>query len=142
MERILKLQYETRRRIEFADTDMAGISHFTNFFRLMEEAEHEFLRSLGLDVVLIDQRGKLGFPKLLAHCEFKQPALYGDELHILVTAEIRDGKTIKYAFEMLRDDRAIATGQIHVACCRFPSDSLPFPVPLPDRVLRSFGAPN
>ena len=30
---------------EFCDTDMAGIVHFANFFRFMESAEVEFLRS-------------------------------------------------------------------------------------------------
>ena len=45
-------EYRTRRRIEFVDTDMAGIVHFARFFVFMEAAEHEFLRSLGLSVHL------------------------------------------------------------------------------------------
>ena len=36
--------FQTTRRIEFGDTDMAGIVHFANFFRFMEAAECEFLR--------------------------------------------------------------------------------------------------
>ena len=32
-----------RRRVEFIDTDMAGIVHFATYFRYMETAEHEFL---------------------------------------------------------------------------------------------------
>ena len=42
--------FRTTRRIEFADTEMAGIVHFANFFRFMEAAEVEFLRSRGLSV--------------------------------------------------------------------------------------------
>ena len=38
------------RRVEFCDTDMAGIVHYSNFFRYMEVAEHEFFRSLGFSV--------------------------------------------------------------------------------------------
>ena len=30
------------------DTDMAGIVHFTAYFRYMETAEHELFRTLGL----------------------------------------------------------------------------------------------
>ena len=37
--------FTTTRRVEFGDTDMAGIMHFANFFRFMESAETEFLRS-------------------------------------------------------------------------------------------------
>ncbi|MEM9599354.1 MAG: acyl-CoA thioesterase, partial [Acidobacteriota bacterium] len=36
-------ELQTRRRIEFADTDMARIVHFSRFFDFMEAAEHEFL---------------------------------------------------------------------------------------------------
>ena len=36
-----------KRRVEFAETDMAGQVHFSNFFRYMEAAEHAFFRSLG-----------------------------------------------------------------------------------------------
>ena len=45
-------EFQLSRRVEFSDTDMAGIMHFSNFFRFMEAAETAFLRSLGLSVVL------------------------------------------------------------------------------------------
>ena len=47
------MAYEFRilRRVEFSETDMAGIVHYSNFFRYMESAEHAFFRSLGLSVV-------------------------------------------------------------------------------------------
>ena len=38
------------RRVEFGDTDLAGIMHFANFFRFMEAAETDFLRQRGLSV--------------------------------------------------------------------------------------------
>ena len=44
--------FRTSRRIEFADTDMAGIVHFANFFRFMEAPQKKFLRWLGLSVSL------------------------------------------------------------------------------------------
>ena len=40
--------FVTSRRVEFSDTDAAGIVHFVAFFRMMEQAEHELLRSVGL----------------------------------------------------------------------------------------------
>ena len=41
----------TRRRVEFRDTDAAGIVHFSAFFVWMESAEHELLRAAGVPVV-------------------------------------------------------------------------------------------
>ena len=43
--------FQTHRRVEFCETDMAGIVHFSNFYKWMEQAEHEFFRSLGLSIV-------------------------------------------------------------------------------------------
>jgi 4-hydroxybenzoyl-CoA thioesterase/acyl-CoA thioester hydrolase len=42
--------FHTARRVEFRDTDAAGIMHFSTFFNRMEEAEHELLRTLGTSV--------------------------------------------------------------------------------------------
>src|SRR5947208_2013483 len=58
--------FRTTRRVEFADTDMAGIVHFSAFFRFMESAEHEFLRARGLSVVLDWDGEHLGFPRVAA----------------------------------------------------------------------------
>ncbi len=46
------MPFRTTRRVEFRDTDMAGIMHFSAFFTTLESVEHEFLRSLGLSVVM------------------------------------------------------------------------------------------
>ena len=43
-------EYKIVRQVEFSDTDMAGIMHFSNFFRFMEAAEHSFFRSLGFSI--------------------------------------------------------------------------------------------
>ena len=51
--------FVTSRRVEFSDTDAAGIMHFVAFFRMMEQAEHELLRSVGLSVVMHEPSGKI-----------------------------------------------------------------------------------
>src|SRR5260221_14772436 len=48
-------EFKHTRRVEFSDTDMAGIMHFSNFFRFMEATETAFMRSLGLSVVLANR---------------------------------------------------------------------------------------
>jgi acyl-CoA thioester hydrolase len=39
---LMASEFHATRRIEFPDTDMAGIVHFSRFFVFMEAAEHEF----------------------------------------------------------------------------------------------------
>ena len=37
------------RRVQFSETDLAGIAHFSTYFRYMEEAEHALWRAAGLE---------------------------------------------------------------------------------------------
>src|SRR5689334_6065032 len=38
------------RRVQFSETDMAGIVHFSAYFRFMEEAEHALWRAAGVSI--------------------------------------------------------------------------------------------
>ena len=78
--------FTTTRRVEFGDTDMAGIMHFSNFFRFMEAAETDFLRARGLSVSLAGRRAsQCGFPRVSAACDFTKPASVRGRADIAVT---------------------------------------------------------
>ncbi len=94
-------RYFHRQRVCFAETDLAGIAHFSNFFRWMEEAEHAFYRSLGLSVHPLQQGvsdTSTGWPRLKASAEYRQPLLFEEEFEVeLLVAEMRS-KAIRYQF--------------------------------------------
>src|ERR1700682_2765520 len=95
--------FRTKRRVEFSDTDMAGIVHFANFFRFMEAAECEFLRARGLSVVLEWEGQSTAFPRVAATCDSLKPARFQDVLDVAVTIERIGTKSVTYAFEFTRD---------------------------------------
>jgi acyl-CoA thioester hydrolase len=109
--------FRTTRRIEFADTDMAGIVHFANFFRFMEAAEVEFLRARGLSVKLTWEGQALGFPRVSASCDYINPARFEDLLEVTVQVSNIGRKSVTYAFEFSRDGMPIARGQVSSVCC-------------------------
>ena len=132
----MQTTYKTTRRVEFNETDMAGIAHFTNYFKYMEEAEHEFLRSRGLSVVLEDEKGKLGFPKMSATCDYKRPSQNEQILDVELSVTSDDGKTIHYEFHFSFEGKVTAVGKLQVAFCRFPIDKPPYAVPITDEVMQ------
>ena len=89
--------FRVKRIVEFADTDMAGIAHFSAFFRWMEAAEHEFLRARGLSVVLDWEGQRLGFPRVSASCDFTRPVRFEDVLDVEVRLERLGEKSATYA---------------------------------------------
>jgi 4-hydroxybenzoyl-CoA thioesterase/acyl-CoA thioester hydrolase len=125
-------EYHTKRRIEFADTDMAGIVHFARFFIFMETAEHEFLRSLGTSVAAKIDDMQIGWPRLAASCEYVSPAKFEEVLDIHLMVARRGNKSITYKFEFHRDDVLIAHGQVSAACCVHDVTGTLKAIPIPD----------
>ena len=109
--------FRTSRRIEFADTDMAGIVHFANFFRFMEAAEVEFLRSRGLSVVMDWEGRKISFPRVGASCDYLRPLHFEDVVDIVVGLKRLGRKSVTYEFEFLLGDEIVARGQLSSVCC-------------------------
>ena len=111
-------QFTTTRRVEFAETDAAGIAHFANFFRYMEETEHEFFRSLGLRIMSEGKEGALiSWPRVSVSCSFEAPAYHEDVLEIRLDVVRKGAKSLTFEFEFWRDDVRIAHGQVKTACC-------------------------
>ena len=110
--------FVTTRRVEFGDTDMAGIVHFANFFRYMEAAETDFLRSRGLSVSYQRDGRRVGFPRVSVACDFTSPARFGDVLSVGVTVEKVGRKSVSYRFDFSRGDDPIAVGRITAVFCR------------------------
>jgi YbgC/YbaW family acyl-CoA thioester hydrolase len=109
--------FRTTRRVEFADTDMAGIIHFTKFFNYMEEAEHAFLRSRGLSVVMMHQGRKLGWPRVAASCDFITPVRFEDVIDVQVTLARIGTKSLTYEIEFSKAGESIARGKLTTCCC-------------------------
>jgi YbgC/YbaW family acyl-CoA thioester hydrolase len=114
--------FRTTRRIEFADTDMAGIVHFANFFRFMEAAEVEFLRSRGLSVHMGWEGLTFGFPRVSASCDYLRPARFEDVLTVTVRIDNVGSKSVTYGFEFTLDSQVVAVGKITSVCCRVNPD--------------------
>ena len=137
--------FRDRRRIEFYETDMAGIVHFSNFFRFMESTEHAFFRSLGL--ALHSGEGTLmsGWARVKAQCEYRLPLRYMDEVEIELTVRAKKRNSLAYDFLFRRvGDRngptpsdEVASGALEVVHVSAPAGGRMKASPMPDEVANS-----
>ncbi len=125
-----------KRQIEFVDTDMAGIVHFSNFFRYMEEAEVRFLRARGLSVRLVSEGGPVGFPRVAASCEYLRPARFEEVLDVQVTIKNLGRKSVTYTFHFSRAGEPIARGEMTSVCCRVHEGHRLESIEIPDDIRR------
>lgn len=126
--------FATKRLVEFADTDMAGIMHFASFFHYMESVEHEFVRSLGLSVYTEVDGQTVSFPRVAAKCDFLSPAKCEDVLDAQLTV-LRVGRTsVTYRIDFSREGKPVSTGEVTCVCCRIFLDQPPEALPLPEEI--------
>ncbi len=123
--------YHTTRRVEFRDTDAAGIAHFSVFFVYMEQAEHELLRHLGLSVMFHDDHGKISFPRVGARCDYQRAVKFEDVMDIEVSIVRLGTKSVTFEFNFSHDGQAVASGQTTTVCCRLSDTGPPQSMPIP-----------
>jgi 4-hydroxybenzoyl-CoA thioesterase/acyl-CoA thioester hydrolase len=131
-------EHRTRRRVEFADTDMEGIIHFSRFFIYMETAEHQFLNAIGTSVAGRHDGERLGWPRLAVGCEFLRPVRFEDELEIRLVVLRKGARAITYGCEFRHGGELIARGQSTSVCCAMVGEgglrSVDIPEPIAARI--------
>ena len=111
--------FKTSRRVEFRDTDMARIVHFSVFFAYMEEAEHEFLRSLGQGVVCKVNDQLISWPRVNAECNYRAAIRFEEVIDIEVSVARIGSKSVTYGFQFSREGVPVADGTMTAVCCKF-----------------------
>jgi acyl-CoA thioester hydrolase len=109
-------EFRLRRRVQFYETDVAGIVHFSWFFRYMEETEHALWREAGLSIHPPDS--DLGWPRIAASFDFQRALRFEDEIDVHLRIAEFARKTIRYECRILKDGEQVASGTMTIACVR------------------------
>jgi acyl-CoA thioester hydrolase len=104
------------RRVQFAETDAAGLVHFSSFFKYMEEAEHALWRAAGLSIA--PAGSGIGWPRLETSFEFRRPLRFEDEFEIAIRVVEVASRTLRYECRLTKDGEHVATGRLAIVCVR------------------------
>lgn len=107
-------EYRLRRRVNFYETDCAGIVHFSWFFRYLEEAEHAMWRAAGLSIAA--GAGGVGFPRVNASFDYHRPLRFEDEFDVVVRVAAIGESSMRYDCAISMGDVRIATGTTTMVC--------------------------
>jgi acyl-CoA thioester hydrolase len=130
-------EHTIRRRVQFHEVDSAGIVHFSNYFRFMEEAEHALWRAAGLSIAAPD--AVVGFPRVAAAFDYRRPLRFEDEVDVRIRIAALSRRTIRYACTLAVGDAVVAEGTMTVVCVRMGVEPLES-VSLPDAIASRFEA--
>ncbi len=119
------MKFAATHRVEFRDTDAAGIMHFSTFLTYMEETEHELLRSVGLSVLNCEADGlRISWPRVSVQCDFRSPVRFEELFEVHASIGKLGSKSIQYCFEFQKEEKVFAVGSITAVCCQMEKDSM------------------
>lgn len=120
----------TRVRVRYAETDRMGVVYYANYLVWFEVGRTEWLRQSGWSYSAMERDGGVQLPVIEAHCEYRQPARYDDEVAIAAAATLLTPVRLRFDYRLTRaaDDVLLAEGHtIHAAVdragrpCRLPA---------------------
>lgn len=134
-------EFKMTRRVQFVDTDTAGVMHFSNYLRWMEEIEHAWFRSLGMSVIQPHAVGTVSWPRITASCEYFAPARFEDMLELHLELMTLSDKSMTYEVTFYKDGAKTARGRMKAVCCRtFEGgrfESIAIPPDIREKMLKS-----
>jgi len=115
-----------RRRIEWMDTDAAGIYHWTTVFRLAEAAEAALHTALGIAEFTFGAT-----PRVAVQASFARPLRFNDRVEVALTVTRLGRTSVEYALAVTGDQGPAAEGS--VKSCLIDRDT-GRAIPWPDEV--------
>jgi len=128
--------FRTERRVEFRDTDAAGLVHFTAFFHWMESAEHALWREIGVELIAHEPGGGIvSWPRVSASCDYERAVRFGDVVEIEVRVVKVGRSSVTFGFAFAHASVRIASGTIVAVRCQLQTGRPPEPLAIPDEVV-------
>jgi acyl-CoA thioester hydrolase len=105
-------------RIYWEDTDAGGIVYYANYFRFMERARTEWLRSLGVEQEILRHEHGITFVVVNASAEFLRPARYADVVQASCLVQKLTPASLTLQQDIVRESDAqlLVSGSVRVAC--------------------------
>jgi YbgC/YbaW family acyl-CoA thioester hydrolase len=129
-------EHRMTRRVQFHETDAAGLVHFSCFFRYMEEAEHALWRAAGLSIH--PPGTQVGFPRRATSFEFYRALRFEDEFEIRIRVAAMDANTMSYRCDVSRGDERIASGELTITCVSKRPNEAMKTMPIPADIAARF----
>jgi YbgC/YbaW family acyl-CoA thioester hydrolase len=109
-------EFSITRQVEFAETDMAGIMHFANFFRWMEACETGLYRSLGLPLISFLPGQVVGWPRVNVSCSYRAPLRFNDTVEVKLFVKKLGTRSVTYLFQFRKGGELAAQGEVTAVC--------------------------
>lgn len=102
--------YIYEHKIKYYETDKMGITHHSNYIRIMEEARVEWLEAIGCSYKKCEDMGLVS-PVLSVNCEYKHNTTFDDIVKVKLYFKKYNGLRFTIGYEMIKNNEIVAVGE-------------------------------
>ena len=118
-------------RVRYAETDQMGVVYYANYFVWFEIGRTDLLRESGWSYRAMEAEG-YSLPVVEAHCRYRQPARYDDDLEVRTTGALVSPVRVRFDYDLTRGDGQALLASGYTVHASLNPDGRPRR--LPDRV--------
>jgi acyl-CoA thioester hydrolase len=93
-------------KVQYYETDRMGITHHSNYIRIMEEARIDFLAQLGYEYAKLEAMGVVS-PVTKVECQYKVPTTFADEIRVFILVEECSFARLRLRYKMLNQNSVV-----------------------------------
>ena len=99
-----------KHEVKYYECDRMGVTHHSNYVRIMEEARVDYLDQLGYGFDKVEAEGVVS-PVIAINCNFKSPTTFKDLIEIKVWVSRLSELKFDFTYEMKVGERLVCTAQ-------------------------------
>jgi acyl-CoA thioester hydrolase len=122
------VEHRTRLRVRYAETDRMGVVYHANYLVWFEVGRVEWIRQAGWTYREMEREG-VALPVIEAHCEYRQPARYDDEIEITARGTLLSPARVRFDYEARRVPESTLLAQGHTVHAAVDPDGRPCKLP-------------
>ena len=100
-------------RVQYYETDRMGVTHHSNYIRMMEEARVDFMEQLGWPYARMEELGVMS-PVTAVNVKYLAPTTFDDRVVVTVSVKAFDGVRLRIGYTMEKEGEtpvAVLTGE-------------------------------
>lgn len=97
-----------KHKVQYYETDKQGVTHHSNYIRIMEESRVDLMEQLGFGYERMEEAGIFS-PVMAVTCDYKRPTTFADIIDIEVTVAELSKLKARFSYKMTCNDKVVCT---------------------------------
>lgn len=98
-----------KHKVQYYETDKQGVTHHSNYIRIMEEARVDAMEKMGFGYERMEEAGVFS-PVMGVTCDYKRPTTFPDTIEVGITVTELSKLKAKFAYKMTCNNKVVCIG--------------------------------